>query len=153
MEAEGLGGSDCHPFTAPTGPRQPSFGPFSSKDLTLLGDQISTGVETFNPNSPGGRGGGRGGEKVLPARLRRCRALVQRHQHFLSLDCGQEMILNLSLPSRKSQVVRKTDSKEHGVCGFSFHAYSILQPLRHLSLDPPKNLWGDYLELGGWVCV
>lgn len=54
VEAEGLGGL-CHPFTAPTGPRQPSSGPFSPGGPdTVLGNQRyeSTGVETFHPNRP-----------------------------------------------------------------------------------------------------
>lgn len=152
VEAEGLGGSDCHPFTAPTGPRQPSLGLSLLKDLTLcwaISVMSPQGWRPFIQTVPGHRGGGRAGEKVLLSRLRRCGALAQRHQRFLSLDCGQEVISNLSLPSRKSRVVRKTDSKEHRVGGLGLHDYNILQSSRHLSLDPPKNLWGDSLELQG----
>lgn len=94
----------CHPFTASTGPRQPSSGTFSpGGPESVLGNQVISpqGWRPFIQTVSGCRGGGRAAE-VLEARMGRCGALAQRHQHFLGLDCGQEVISNLSLPSRKA---------------------------------------------------
>lgn len=148
----GWGALTVTPSRHPQDPDSLPLGLSLLKDLTLcwaMSVMSPQGWRPFIQTVPGRRGSGRAGEKVLMSRLRRCGALAQRHQRFLSLDCGQAVISSLSLPSRKSRVVRKTDSKEHRVGGLSLQAYNVLQPSRHLSLDPPKNLWGDSLEPQG----